>query len=812
MGARRTYHSQHILCYITFSGICLKGIGKMRGRRLDPAPHGFRRIGASSASWGFIVLRNDHYGMMEGGLGCLSDDVSSRREFLLLFGIVASTLVALGITGYCLSSGVFVVCSHLFYIPIVLAAYRYPDRGVGIAVALAAAYLAEVLLLSPGGGAEITDALVRAGVFLLVAVVVSHLAGRLHLREGRYRGIFETSGAGIFLFSPDGGEVEEMNRQCAAMLGYPDGEVPDLVAFWPGYPGNPAPVTNQDCEFIRRDGTSCPVLLSTSLLPDREMACAVVTGMTEQKRMENLLRRSEETFRVILNTVDVGIILTDPGRQIIEVNEAMVRLCGGAAREDLIGRDPETLFAERDLAMIRACRERVLHGEVLAPVECMLCRLDGSEWPAEVSVTLLAKDGDAPERLILAIRDITGLRRVEAEMREENRRLSITSEVITAATASRHLDDLLPVSLEKTLALLDFDLGGAYLVYPGSDLAHLRACVGEGHAPARVRRDEPPYRYVLVDGEARFVDRFQERYPGHDDPAIRSFAAVPIPGDDGPVGCIAVASRTRETIPEDERLILATIGEEIGSAVVKGMLLEELEAALASANRYLDEANAATEAVNLYVDILTHDINNANTAAMGYLYMILDSAEEPTREVIRKSLAAIYQSNDIIRNVSTIRRLMLEAAPLQLVRLEPVIRGMRNYYADARIVYEGSDATVLADDLISEVFANLIGNAVKFGGPDVEVTISVREEGEDRVAVTVADTGPGIPDDLKPRIFERKERGVTKKSGKGLGLSIVRMLAERYGGSVRAGDRVPGRPEEGAAITVTLLRYCPEGG
>ncbi|MFY1643192.1 PAS domain S-box protein [Methanoculleus bourgensis] len=391
----------------------------------------------------------------------------SPNEFLLPFGIIASTLVALGTTAYCLSSGVFVVCSHLFYIPIVLAAYRHPERGVGIAVALAATHLAEVLLLSPGGVPEIANALVWAGVFLLVAAVVSHLAGRLRLREGRYRGIFETSGAGIFLFSPDDRKVGEMNRQCAAMLGYPDGEVLDVTAFWPGYPGNPAPVTNQDCEFIRRDGTSCPVLLSTSLLPDQEMNCAVVTGMTEQKRMENLLRRSEETFRVILNTVDVGIILTDPGRRIIEVNDAIVRLCGGAAREDLIGRDPETLFAERDLAMIRACRERVLHGEVLAPVECTLCRFDGSEWPAEVSVTLLAKDGDA-----------------------------------------------------------------------------------------------------------RFVDRFQERYPGHDDPTIRSFAAAPIPGDDGPVGCIAVASRTRETIPEDERLILATISEGLGSAVVKGMLLE----------------------------------------------------------------------------------------------------------------------------------------------------------------------------------------------------------------------------------------------
>ena len=240
--------------------------------------------------------------------------------------------------------------------------------------------------------------------------------------------------------------------------------------------------------------------------------------------------------------------------------------------------------------------------------------------------------------------------------------------------------------------------------------------------------------------------------------------------------------------------------------------MRELEAALASANRYLDEANAANEAVNIYVDILTHDVNNANTAAMGYLHMILDSADEPTREVIRKSLAAIYQSSDIIRNVNTIRRLKFETASLRSVRLEPVSRWMRNYYADTRIVYEGSDATVLADDLINEVFANLIGNAVKFGGPDVEVTISVREEGEDRVAVTVADTGPGIPEDLKPRIFERKERGVTKKSGKGLGLSIVRMLAERYGRSVRAGDRVPGWPEEGAAITVTLPRYRPESG
>lgn len=577
-------------------------------------------------------------------------------------------------------------------------------------------------------------------------------------------------------------------------------------------------IAGPDREFLCRDKTLFPILLSaTTPLPDRGVVYAVVnemTGKKAQKMMKLQLQRSEETFRVILNTVDVGIVLTDPARRIIEVNEAAVRLCGGSGREDLVGRDPETLVAEADRAMARTCRERVLREGVLAPVECRLCRLDGSEWAAEVSATLLKTDGDAPERLILAVRDITERRQAEEWIREENRRLSIINEVVAAATASRRLDDLLPATLTKTLALLGFDRGAAYLVQPGSDRAHLRACVGEGSPPpSSVRRDDLPYRYVLTDGEARFVDRFPERYPGHEDPAIGSFAAVPIPGDDGPVGCIAVASGEREAISESERRILRAIGEEIGSAVVKGMLHEDLEDALASANRYLDEANAATEEVNLYVDILTHDINNANTAAMGYLQMFLESAGEEEKVIARKALAAVYRSNDIIRNVSTIRRLKCGVAELAPVRLEPVIRRMCNYYADTQISCEGLDVVVLADDLLPEIFANLIGNAIKFGGPGVEVTIRV-EVSDDAVLVSVEDTGPGIPDDLKPRLFERYLRGRTKKSGKGLGLPIVRMLAERYGGSVQAGDRVPGRPEAGAAITLTLPRYCPpaEGG
>lgn len=620
--------------------------------------------------------------------------------YLLPCAIIASALIAFGTMAYCLSVGISVVVSHLFYVPIVLAAYRYPDRGIAFAGVLAAGYVAEVLFFIPGDGLEVLNALFRAGFFLIVAAVVSYLSGRLNARESR-------------------------------------------------------------------------------------------------------LRRSEATFRVLLNTADVGILLTDPGKKVVEANTTAIRLFGATGREDLVGRYPDTLFAERDRAAARAYRERVLSGKTPAPGECMLRRLDGTEWPAEVSVTLHAKDGDAPEQLVLSIRDITERKRVEEAMRGEYRYLQVVNGVVAAATASRKFDDLLRVSLAKTVSLLEFDAGAIYLMHPGSETAVLCAREGTGFdLPATVRRDDPFCRDFVAPGEVRCTG---EKYPGS---GFRLLTVAPLLGDDGPVGWVALGSRRKETISRSDREILLGIGDEIGNAVVKGMLHEDLEEALASANRYLKEANAAVAEVNLYVDILTHDINNANTAAMGYLQMYLEYAAGSDGAMVEKSLAAVHQSNEIIRNVSTLRRLKAGPAELGPVSLGPVIRGLCSYHAGSRITCSGVDATVIADDLIGEVFTNLIGNATKFGGAGVEIIISVREEG-DAVMVTVADTGPGIPDAFKPRIFERYQRGETKKIGKGLGLYIVWMLIERYGGSILVGDRVPGRPGEGAAFVLTLPRYHP---
>ncbi len=214
---------------------------------------------------------------------------------------------------------------------------------------------------------------------------------------------------------------------------------------------------------------------------------------------------------------------------------------------------------------------------------------------------------------------------------------------------------------------------------------------------------------------------------------------------------------------------------------------------------------AANEESNLYLDIMVHDINNANTIALGYSEILGEDLEGKNREIMQKIRSAVTQSIEIIKNVSTIRRLRPPTPPLKPVDLDAVIRAEIRQHPETDIRYDGRSVAVLADDLLPEVFTNLVGNSIKFGEPDVAIAIRV-EELDGEVLVSVEDTGPGIPDATKAVLFSRFRKGKSSRSGKGLGLYIVRMLVTRYGGSIRVEDRVPGRPEEGAAFRFTLRR------
>jgi len=230
----------------------------------------------------------------------------------------------------------------------------------------------------------------------------------------------------------------------------------------------------------------------------------------------------------------------------------------------------------------------------------------------------------------------------------------------------------------------------------------------------------------------------------------------------------------------------------------------ELQTLTADLIRQTRDLNAARNEANLYLDILTHDIGNTENVANLYADLLLGMLSGDAAEYLKKLKRSIDKSIEILGTVSKIRRIHTGTPELRPVDLDAVIREEIGHYPGEVIRYTGSACPVLVDDLLPEVFGNLIGNAVKHGGPDVVVTVRAEDAGE-FIRVTVEDTGPGVPDDQKGEIFhryEQKKRGV----GEGLGLYLVQVLIERYGGQIWVEDRIPGRPDAGAAFVFTLQK------
>jgi two-component system sensor histidine kinase KdpD len=104
--------------------------------------------------------------------------------------------------------------------------------------------------------------------------------------------------------------------------------------------------------------------------------------------------------------------------------------------------------------------------------------------------------------------------------------------------------------------------------------------------------------------------------------------------------------------------------------------------------------------------------------------------------------------------------------------------------------------------LIAQVIINLLENAVRHTPPDGTITLTVRA-GE-KLSVSVADTGGGVPAAIRGHLFEgfvtRDEKVVDGRRGLGLGLAICKAIVEAHGGEIRMEDNVP----KGAVFIFTL--------
>jgi signal transduction histidine kinase len=196
----------------------------------------------------------------------------------------------------------------------------------------------------------------------------------------------------------------------------------------------------------------------------------------------------------------------------------------------------------------------------------------------------------------------------------------------------------------------------------------------------------------------------------------------------------------------------------------------------AAFNEMMDDVEQQNEELEAFASIISHDLRNPLTVAYGRAELV-QSPE--TREHVEPLLASLDRMQRIVEDGRTLAR------ETQVEDPEPVDLADRAHHAWAHV--ENREAaltvetglTVAADpSLLEQLFENLFRNAVEHGGDGVTVTVSGSDEG-----FAVADDGPGLPETSEETVFQP---GVSDGSGgTGLGLTIVKRIADAHGWNVR---------------------------
>ncbi|HEV8399401.1 MAG TPA: GAF domain-containing sensor histidine kinase [Gemmatimonadales bacterium] len=287
-------------------------------------------------------------------------------------------------------------------------------------------------------------------------------------------------------------------------------------------------------------------------------------------------------------------------------------------------------------------------------------------------------------------------------------------------------------------------------------------------------------------------------FPAHH-PAMKSFLGVPVRGRAGVFGNLYLTEKTGgdEFDAEDEAI---------------AVLLAAQAAGAVESAQLLDQVHAMQRQRDLFFAMMNHELRNALTGVYGWAErLVRKKSPEATAHAAQEVFEGAERTITLLNNFLDLTRLdsgrvkpvwrevdLVPALGSAVSGVEPVAEGKR---IRLEVVCAGAPATVRTDPVrFNQILVNLLANAIRHGPEGQPVTIHA-EDVTPILQVRVVDRGPGVPVDLRERIFEPFERfDPNSGAGTGLGLPVSRRLAEVLGGRLTVEDT----PGGGATFVLSL--------
>jgi PAS domain S-box-containing protein len=565
-------------------------------------------------------------------------------------------------------------------------------------------------------------------------------------------------------------------------------------------------------------------------LPDgRYGIVCYLRDVTEQQKAA----AAKAYLAAIVDSAEDAIIAKDLDGVIQSCNDSAVRLFGYSAAE-LVGHPVRMLIPPERQSEEDHILQRLRRGERIDQFETVRVAKDGRRLDVALTVSPVRDDSGVIIGASKIVRDVTGLKRAEAErimLLQENAAVTealnsvgaIVASDLDQATVVQAVTDAGTELTKAEFGAFFYNVadqnGESYTLYTISGVP--REAFSKVPMPRNTEVFAPTFTGA---GVVRSDDITKDPRYGHNPPyfgmppghlPVRSYLAVPVKGRSGGVlgGLFFGHSGVARFDEHHERLA-------VGVASWASVALENarLYASVKEASRLKDDFLAS----------LSHELRTPLNAILGYARMLRTGVVPPDKK--QKAIETIERNatslNQIVEDVLDISRIVSGKIRLnvQPVDVPDIVRAALDAIepaADARgvrieTVLDPQASPISGDpDRLQQVLWNLLSNAVKFTNRGGKVQVRLARVNS-HVEVTVSDTGVGIPPEFLPHVFERfrqADAGIAReRGGLGLGLSIARQLTEMHGGTIEASSGGIGR---GATFSVKLplmiVHPIPEG-
>jgi PAS domain S-box-containing protein len=625
----------------------------------------------------------------------------------------------------------------------------------------------------------------------------------------------------IFLLSPRG-EVRTWNRGACRIFGYDEHEIvgrhfsrfygeEDLAADKPGHELEVAAAKGRiedEGWRIRKDGTRFWVNTIITVLRNDDGSirgfAKVTRDMTARREAEEAIRQTNEIFQLLVSSVrDYAIFMLDPEGRIATWNPGAKRLKQYEPHE-IIGKHFSVFYPE-ETKYKPALELEIARAEGSVEDEGWRVRKDGTRFWANVVITAVYDSRGELRGYAKVTRDLTERKQAEEELRH-------TAEIFQLLVSSVRDYAIFMLDPEGNVATWN---SGAQQIkqYTPEEIIgkHFSVFYPEEDKDKPARELEIAREQGSVEDEGWRVRKDGSRF----------WANVLITAVRDARGELRGFAKVTRDIT-DRRMAEETQRALLEQREARLQAEEERRRAEASF-RVAQEANRAKDE---FLMTLSHELRTPMTAILGWSRMLPTmSPEDPLFLEAIESIAGGAQLQarliDDILDVSRIVSGKLRLTP-ETVEVARVITGAVDAVVHTAQAKQITITTSLSPGLglmiadatrIQQVIWNLLSNAVKFTPRGGAVNLSARRTSS-HVQISVTDNGEGIDPQFLPHIFEPFRQAESPQTrvhgGLGLGLSIVRYIAEAHGGTVAAESEGRGK---GATFTVTLpVRAAIAGG